>query len=83
MPYKGPLHNQSEIRFDCLGLRVLLCWSQLQSFRIGVATTAAEWGIEDSVIKMLGRWESSAYQLYVRASQQALAAISRRLVTLD
>ena len=36
------------------------------SFRIGAATTAAERGIEDSLIKMMGRWESSAYQLYVR-----------------
>ena len=51
------------------------------SFRIGAATTAAERGIEDSVIKMLGRWESSAYQLYVRTSQQALVSISRRMVT--
>ncbi len=30
------------------------------SFRIGVATTAATKGIEDSVIKTLGRWESVA-----------------------
>ena len=28
------------------------------SFRVGVASTAAEVGIEDSIIKMLGRWES-------------------------
>ena len=28
------------------------------SFRIGAASTAAEVGIEDSIIKMLGRWES-------------------------
>ena len=32
------------------------------SFRIGAATTAVQVGIEDSVVKMLGRWESSAYQ---------------------
>ena len=51
------------------------------SFRIGAATTAAEQGVEDSVIKMLGRWESSAYQLYVRASSQMLASMSKRLVT--
>ena len=31
------------------------------SFRIGAATTAAARGLEDSVIKTLGRWESSAY----------------------
>lgn len=53
------------------------------SFRIGAATTAAERGIEDSVIKMLGRWDSSAYQLYVRASRQLLAGISKKLVSDD
>jgi len=36
------------------------------SFRIGAAMAAAERGIEDSIIKILGRWESSAYQLHVR-----------------
>ena len=50
------------------------------SFRIGAATTAAKHGIEDSVIKLLGRWESAAYQLYVRASKECLLAVSRRLV---
>ena len=32
------------------------------SFRIGAAPTAAQAGLEDSVIKMLGQWESAAYQ---------------------
>ena len=36
------------------------------SFRIGAATTAASVGVEDSLIKTLRRWESSAYLLYVR-----------------
>ena len=48
------------------------------SFRIGAATTVAEWGIADSVIKMMGYWDSSAYQLYVRASCQLLAGISKK-----
>lgn len=50
------------------------------SFRIGAATTAASAGIEDSVIKMLGRWESSAYQRYLRTPRESLAAVSVRLV---
>ena len=49
------------------------------SFRIGAATTAAEQGVEDSTIKMLGRWESSAFLLYVRTPRQSLSSISRRL----
>ena len=36
------------------------------SFRSGAATTAASKGINDSTIKMLGRWKSEAYQLYIR-----------------
>ena len=38
-------------------------------------------GVEDSTIKMLGRWESSAYQRYLRTPRETLAAISARLVT--
>ena len=30
------------------------------SFRSGAATTAAKIGVEDSTIKMLGRWKSNA-----------------------
>ena len=46
------------------------------SFRIGAATTASQRGISESTIKMLGRWESSAYQLYVRTPRENLASIS-------
>ena len=38
------------------------------SFHISTATTAAAVGMEDSVIKTLGRWESTAYLAYVRRS---------------
>jgi hypothetical protein len=35
------------------------------SFRIGAATTAAQRGVQDSLIKTLGRWESNAYTVYI------------------
>ena len=46
------------------------------SFRIGAATTAAARGIEDSIIKTLGRWESVAYLQYVRIPRQQLTGYS-------
>ena len=49
------------------------------SFRIGAATTAAQCGIPDSTIKLLGRWESSAYLLYVRTPREKLAEVSTTL----
>lgn len=42
------------------------------SLRIGAATTAAQVGIPDHLIKTLGRWESNAYELYVRTPTQVL-----------
>ena len=46
------------------------------SFRIGAATTAASRGMEDCIIKTLGRWESVAYLQYVRIPCERLASIS-------
>ena len=42
------------------------------SFRIGTATTAAATGMEDGVIKTLGRWESVAYLQYIRLPRDQL-----------
>ena len=50
------------------------------SFRIGAATTAASKGIEDCMIKTLGRWESTAYLRYVRIPREQLAGFTRTLV---
>ena len=46
------------------------------SFRIGAASTAAARGVEDSLIKTLGRWESSAYLLYVQVPRERLVDLS-------
>ena len=49
------------------------------SFRIGAATTAAARGVEDAVIKTLGRWESLAYLRYVKIPRAELASYTRIL----
>lgn len=51
------------------------------SFRIGAATTAARQGIQDSLFKTLGRWESTAYMTYVRTPPETLQGVARLLVT--
>ena len=46
------------------------------SFRIGAATAAGKSGLPPATIQTLGRWESSAYMLYVRMSREELAGVS-------
>ena len=49
------------------------------SFRAGAATAAAAAGLEDSLIKILGRWESSAYQAYVHLPNATFSRVSKFL----
>ena len=49
------------------------------SFRIGAATAAAKAGIEDSTIRMMGRWTSSAFLTYIRTPRDQLAKLSANL----
>ena len=49
------------------------------SFHIGAATVAARNGVPDHLIQALGRWSTSAYQLYIRAPSKSLAALSTKL----
>ncbi len=51
------------------------------SFRIGAATTAAQRGIQDSLIKTLGRWESFAYILYIKTAPAVLQRVPKTLVS--
>jgi len=51
------------------------------SFRIGAATVAAPNGVPDHLIQALGRWSSSAYQLYIRTLSESLAALSTKLAS--
>ena len=53
------------------------------SFRIGAATTAAQRGIQDSLIKTLGRWESSAYTRYIRTPPPVLQGVAKILCRVD
>ena len=51
------------------------------SFRIGATTAAANAGIEDSTIQMLGKWSSAAFLSYIRTPREHLARFSRALAT--
>ena len=50
------------------------------SFRIGVATTAAKKRVEDSMIRLLGCWESGAYQRYIQTLCDQLARVCSDII---
>ena len=52
------------------------------SFRIGAASTAAAAGLPDWKIKVLGRWSSDCYQLYIRTPQNVLLSAAPRMASV-
>lgn len=46
------------------------------SFRVDAATTAAAAGVQDSIIKAMGRWDSTAYLIYIRLPQSELQKVN-------
>ena len=53
------------------------------NFRIGTTTTTAAKGIQNSVVKTMDRWESVAYQLYIRTPLAQLLSVSQASVATD
>ena len=50
------------------------------SFRIGAATAAAQAGLPDSTIQILGRWSSAAFLSYIHTPRQQLAALTAKIM---
>jgi len=53
------------------------------SFRIGAASAAAAAGLPDWLIKVLGRWSSDCYQLYIRTPQNVLLSVAPQMACVS
>ena len=49
------------------------------SFRIGAASAAAAAGLPDWLIKVLGRWSSDCYQIYIRTPESVLLSAAPKM----
>ena len=57
-----------------------LSWYTGHSFRIGATTSAAQAGLSDPLIQILGRWRSSAFQCYLRTPASTLVSVSQAIL---
>ena len=53
------------------------------SLRIGGATAALAAGVPPVVIRAMGRWSSDVYEIYCRASDEAVLRFGRRIAGVD
>ena len=53
------------------------------SFRISAASTAAAAGLSDWLIKVLGRWSSESYQLYITTPKSVLLSAVPRMASIS
>ncbi len=51
------------------------------SFRIGAATTAAQKGLSQQQIQMLGRWSSEAFKSYIRSDRSHIMEAHQNLIS--
>ena len=51
------------------------------SFRIGAASAAAAAGLPDWLIKVLGRWLSDCYQIYIRTPESVLLSAAPKMAS--
>jgi hypothetical protein len=49
------------------------------SFRIGIATMLGQLGYSDNEIMAIGRWSSSAFELYIRSPRAVRAKTAKRM----
>ena len=50
------------------------------SFRIGITTMLGKLGFSDKEIMAIGRWSSSAFELYIRSPRSVRAETTKRMV---
>ena len=61
-----------------------LCYQSLEghSFCIGAALVAAAAGLPDWLIKVMGRWSSDCYQLYIRTPISTIESVAARMANI-
>ncbi|OCT65630.1 hypothetical protein XELAEV_18041870mg [Xenopus laevis] len=57
------------LRRSLEGLKLAAAEYGSHSFRIGAATEAARWGLDEAIIRRIGRWESKKFRSYIRRSR--------------